>query len=537
MTMQGEFFGKKLGKVLSSICFVAATVYAQSSCLNPQVQRGPFAVGFKVVHQYDYTRTFKPPYDADGNLESGERARPIQTCIWYPANTPGTTAPMRFEEYVYLMATETNFVDSSEHQNIIGLNSFLRFYRRPQLTVASELKSQTYAFKNAVAVNGKFPIVIYAPSWNAPAWENSLLCEYLASHGYLVFASPCLGVTTRYMNIGVDEELFLEAQARDIEFLLGFARHYPSADIARIALIGFSWGGTSNVLVAFRNSAVNAVISLDGAIRTYYSQYFNASPYESSIKKFKRPFLYLSQKSIPIDSMVAYNMDVSFTFYDSLDYSDAYWITMHKFSHRDFGSTFIRFVDRQSKQHGAGTIWEQASIGDANEGYRLICLYILNFLNGYVKGEKESLEFLKNDPVKNGIPASVLTLQSKVGLKTPQSVSEFAHRLKQFGYKKIRELYTEIRKSDIEFSLKEQEVNSWGYTLLRANKVKEAIEVFSLNTLLYPESSNTYDSLGEAYMVLGDVALAIKNYEQSLALNPGNSNAESMLKILKQEKQ
>ncbi|MGH9906168.1 MAG: DUF3471 domain-containing protein [Pyrinomonadaceae bacterium] len=46
------------------------------------------------------------------------------------------------------------------------------------------------------------------------------------------------------------------------------------------------------------------------------------------------------------------------------------------------------------------------------------------------------------------------------------------------------------------------------------------------------QTSNTYDSLGEAYMVNGDKELAIQNYKKSLELNPQNTNAVDMIKRL-----
>lgn len=49
----------------------------------------------------------------------------------------------------------------------------------------------------------------------------------------------------------------------------------------------------------------------------------------------------------------------------------------------------------------------------------------------------------------------------------------------------------------------------------------------------YPQSYNTYDSLGEAYMDDGNKHLAIENYEKSLQLNSGNHNGVAMLKKLK----
>jgi cytochrome c-type biogenesis protein CcmH/NrfG len=42
-----------------------------------------------------------------------------------------------------------------------------------------------------------------------------------------------------------------------------------------------------------------------------------------------------------------------------------------------------------------------------------------------------------------------------------------------------------------------------------------------------------YDSLGEAYMDDGNEELAVQNYEKSLQLDPGNTNAVEKLKAVK----
>jgi tetratricopeptide (TPR) repeat protein len=76
-------------------------------------------------------------------------------------------------------------------------------------------------------------------------------------------------------------------------------------------------------------------------------------------------------------------------------------------------------------------------------------------------------------------------------------------------------------------------LNSDGYTLLQNGMVPEAIMVFKLNTELYPDSGNVWDSLGEGYMVAGKTELAIQNYEKSLEIDPSNTNAEEMLAKLK----
>ena len=82
------------------------------------------------------------------------------------------------------------------------------------------------------------------------------------------------------------------------------------------------------------------------------------------------------------------------------------------------------------------------------------------------------------------------------------------------------------------YDFNERELNMLGYRLLGMKKVKEAIEIFKLNVEAYPQSSNVFDSLGEAYMVNGDKELAIKNYSKSVELNPKNTAAVEALKKL-----
>jgi Flp pilus assembly protein TadD len=63
-------------------------------------------------------------------------------------------------------------------------------------------------------------------------------------------------------------------------------------------------------------------------------------------------------------------------------------------------------------------------------------------------------------------------------------------------------------------------LNSVGYSLMEQKKIAAAIAVFKANVEMYPQSSNVYNCLGEAYMANGEKELAIANYKKSLELNP-----------------
>jgi len=76
-------------------------------------------------------------------------------------------------------------------------------------------------------------------------------------------------------------------------------------------------------------------------------------------------------------------------------------------------------------------------------------------------------------------------------------------------------------------------INRLGYYFLNKDKTSIAHDVFKVNTMLYPENADVYDSYGEVCKKLGYIDLAILNYSKSLEFDPQNSNAKEMLAELK----
>jgi tetratricopeptide (TPR) repeat protein len=83
----------------------------------------------------------------------------------------------------------------------------------------------------------------------------------------------------------------------------------------------------------------------------------------------------------------------------------------------------------------------------------------------------------------------------------------------------------------------EQAVNRLGYDLAGRHQTDDAIAVFRLNTELYPTSGNTYDSLGETYLAIGDKAHARESYAKALEVQPDYANARVARRLLETELQ
>ncbi|MCY1235673.1 Tetratricopeptide repeat protein [compost metagenome] len=96
--------------------------------------------------------------------------------------------------------------------------------------------------------------------------------------------------------------------------------------------------------------------------------------------------------------------------------------------------------------------------------------------------------------------------------------------------KTIKFIEQEFKKgTESEYNSSEEEINNFGYSLLNANKNEDALKIFKLNTKLYPNGFNTFDSYGECLMKLGQKKEALKAYKKSLALNPQNDNARKII--------
>lgn len=93
--------------------------------------------------------------------------------------------------------------------------------------------------------------------------------------------------------------------------------------------------------------------------------------------------------------------------------------------------------------------------------------------------------------------------------------------------------YQQMKKEHPDYHTVEQRyINDMGYRLLRMKEIKKAIDLFKVNTFLYPDESDVYDSLGEAYLADGDKKLGKENYLKALKLNPNNDNAAKIVKSL-----
>ncbi len=485
-------------------------------------QAGPNPVGLKVVHQYDHSRVYKTRVSlVTGQPTTGERARPMQLLVWYPAAKAGGKR-VTFEDYLATSATEADFtLDAAGVQRATA-----RFIadRKVLFPLAPQTAARPmWAVRDAAERQGKFPVVIYAPSFSKSASENPDLCEYLASHGYVVIASASQGAHTRAMTEDLEG---LEAQAADIAYLISYAATLKQADMNLIAVAGFSWGGLANVMAAARDDRIKALVSMDGSVR-YYPQLVDGSKdavrYVSP-ERLALPFLFLAQRPATIESLNQNGNSTSYSLLNKMVYSDVMVATMQPMLHRHFASDDLRFIPESELN--------DYTRDEISTAYSWMTRYTLRFLDAYLKGDSTAATFLANKPAANGVPPHMISMDLRRGTRKPLTRESFVTQLAARGFDQAHVIYKEMQSQGATFALTPDDINRWGYNLLRDGKPKESIAIFRFGTQLHPDDANLFDSLGEAQAEAGMREDAIANYRRSLELNPKNNNAVERLKVL-----
>ncbi|RED19719.1 CubicO group peptidase (beta-lactamase class C family) [Flavobacterium cutihirudinis] len=136
-------------------------------------------------------------------------------------------------------------------------------------------------------------------------------------------------------------------------------------------------------------------------------------------------------------------------------------------------------------------------------------------------------------PVFATANAALKLIENKPYKMPLQSLSRIYGSLLESGSKeKANQLIEEYLKKTDSYEASERDFNRLGYQFLRLQKTENSLVTFAAATLIFPNSSNIYDSYGEVLLQSGKKEDAIKMYQKSVELNPANENGKKVLKEL-----
>ena len=502
------------------MCFITFTLWAQNNLEDINLEYGKHEVGFLHYNAIDSSRTYRIR-----NAYNNESIhRPIPVSIWYPGKgIEAGSETMQVIDYLNILKEEEEW----EHlPNEFLMDWFSHLWNTEHNK--AQLYKKAYAQKGLEALKGKFPVIVYAPSYQASSIENFALCEYLASHGYIVISSPSRGTDTRWLDGATTRDM--ETQSGDIAFLIKAAQKLKHADADKTALMGFSFGGLSNFITAIKNSTVKAVVSLDGSERYNYPV-LEGSPFFFP-DRFDIPYVHFAQKEIPVEVLqndgLPADINDRFQLLDVLPYSDVQSYRFHDLTHAYFSTLGVLFTNRDKRQ--------DKSDDKIAASYGLLCQHALQFFNATVLQDEKALKFIQNSPAENGYPENLLSKRIKKANPQPFDYLDFNDLAIANQFENLIPLYQNTKAKHPELELHERMLNTWGLWLsFDPEKGRQGIKVFELALHIYPESANLYDSMAEGYRSIGDTEKALAGFRKSLELDPQNDNAKRKIALLEKE--
>jgi len=476
-------------KVIFYLVFLYFLV-SGSFCLAQGLVNGSYSVGFKYYETYDESRLYV--------VNSDTTSRPLLIHFWYPSDESVENSSYHFKNYIDLISLREDFnrptseVEGYSYNFIDAYAGFAKqnFGVDTSLTT-QEILDFPVAAQYGVALaksKEKFPLIIYAPSNSKSAVQNHLICEYLASHGFMVISVGSAGKNSLNRN-NLQESIL--AQVNDMEFMLNYFEDSLKINYAGLGLMGFSSGGLATTIFQMKHENVNAVFSLDGG-----------QEYGAYVPLFKLEDFNLNKTNVPYCLLVNNNESFSiYPFYNSIISEGKRMFRMPYIDHNGFVS-YWQFFDLCSTKN---------SISKFCTSYDYISSAALSFFNAYLKPKhlsksKSELSFQTNEYIK-----SVTSDNSTIAQLCNLIISDGIDSAINF-----------LDRNQKVFIEKENEINILS-KMFRDADTDEAIQLLLFNKKMHPNSWQTQFELGFTYKLKGDLSLAKEYLLKAQELNPENS--------------
>jgi pimeloyl-ACP methyl ester carboxylesterase len=491
------------------IVSLAPTAWAQAPLLWGGLQAGPHAVGFRLQYQLDHSREYDPEFITDTSRFPAHRPRPILIGVWYPAQKT-SASQMPYRQYLDITPSAGPLASfgarlESAVRHVVGTETT---GHAPGAMTAAEtraferlLATKTSAVNNAPAASGKFPIILYHPGTGGAYEDNSVLFEYLASHGYIVVSSayPPPDGSSAYI------EGNIAGSFADLDFLAAYARALPNADVNRLGVMGHSYGAWVSFAWAARvGSPARALITLDSGFE-YDS--LSAGP----------ELLQLLMKENRNNIRAATLRVASTERHPHFEYLDQYL----KFVPR-YEASVVSLTHNDYLTHGAirpallPEKWSDAG-NERRASYDRLSEVIVNFLDASLKQRPEAKTFLARN-AGDTVAGQRMHLQYRAAAPSLPTQRQVAEYIRQNGASQALVMlrrFPDAAESKMVFGV---------VSLLDDVDFATALPALRLAEKTYPRDAAIQALLGQTLAGTGDKTGAASAYRRALALLPDDAS-------------
>lgn len=370
----------KMGAILGLL--IAALLPALLPVPSLPAPTGPYRVGTSVFYWTDEARG--EAYTADPN-----DYRRIMVQVWYPAQPqPGVQPGAKREPYLR---------DLDRLYPAIAKAMHMLPFTYSHLALAA-----TNAYTNApvAPAGGRFPVLVFSHGWTGFRSQNDYDMEFLASHGYVVFAADhtygaaavafpngeIIPYNPNALPKNVPDPVYDQAArvlgqsfVGDIRFVLDQAARLDAGavpsplsgrlDLERVGIFGHSTGGGAAVETCWIDPRCKAGLAMDAWLIPYSR--------DMVTKGLERPFLFMhsqswtARRNPPLVDTLFANM-----------HADAFQVRLDGTNHYSFTDIelFMPFLSRLQ----SGSLFRRSPMMLAGD-------YTLAFFDQYLKDQPSDL--------------------------------------------------------------------------------------------------------------------------------------------------
>ncbi|HSA57244.1 MAG TPA: hypothetical protein VLE53_16140 [Gemmatimonadaceae bacterium] len=467
-----------------------------------RLERGAHAIGFRELLLRDPSRPSLPLHEGAPPIDA--HGRQMQIVVWYPA-IAGTGDALAYGDYVARSAQAVDFSPLDASRRRAAVDDYV--------ARAAGLGGDTIALRAALprllatavsgrlgarAATGRFPLVLF-PDWRVPS-VNSVLAEYLASHGYVVASTTTKG--TYDPQVEYWSPRGLETMAADLRFVIAALDTIAFVDTRRIGAMGVGIAASGALALQMRTPAVAAMVSLEGGITT-----------EGEMGLMTRtPFFEVANVRGPMLAITAPHPSVDPARLDLYRYATRYLVhfpRMGEFWFLDYG-LLEGIVPRIIGQPP----------GDTEAGFEWGARFVRRFLDSALRDDADARAWLGMSGNRAGAPPGLFTVTTKPAATPPPTVTELKDLLRREGSTGLVRLVDERIAADSQPIPPEHfvEMSAWLANSGRDATGADRHVLARLRVRLYPGSARAHFSLAGTANRAGERALARTHFTEALRL-------------------
>jgi hypothetical protein len=356
------------------------TALLVASTLLAPLAPGEHPVGFSMIVETDAQRPALAPASGMG--------RQLPIAIWYPARTTDRQ-PLRLRDYVVAGAQALVGIEPADPR--APLEAFAAealAHGTARADIERLLDSAGIAVRDAPAAPGRFPLLLFA---HGSVETQSVMCEYLASYGYVVAAVRSRGATDPAYRLSREN---LDAVVADHDLVAARMLRQPNVAPTPIGIIGMSNGSIVAMALQLRRP-VSAIVSLDGGIGENAGGTYLRERSGGDLRVLRAPVLHFYAPNNP---------HLNLEHLRSYGSAQRTLVFVRGMRHIDF----LAYPSFEQLLPGfSGT----DVAADAQPGFVWVNRYTLHFLDAHMRNSKHGARFMASTAEARGVPPGLMTIE------------------------------------------------------------------------------------------------------------------------------